>query len=248
MKTILLLISSLFASVSTAFCQGGCSNIKVISPVVAKPSGASLAGISCDTAIAQWKGSANQSYVVSVIFKSLTTPGKTDTISTTAVTRDGDQNCSASLPVVAGTTVRLVVQASELVDDQFLYSYPLRTRETYPIPACDSTSTAASAARKENAPLAATEVLDREGKRSLIIFPNPVQSVLHLNWHQAVPAGTREKAVISVIDVHGRPVMQRQNMPGNGQLSVRQLSSGTYIIRVESSGGNVLFNGRFIKE
>ena len=76
------------------------------------------------------------------------------------------------------------------------------------------------------------------------LYPNPVQSILHVEFNSA---GTTQK-IISLFNASGQSVLIKQTGERIMQLDVRQLASGTYFIRIKDANGQALYSGKVIKE
>ncbi len=76
-----------------------------------------------------------------------------------------------------------------------------------------------------------------EFKNSVVVFPNPTQSILYLST-----ATTLDKIIIT--DLTGKTVLQ-QVLPLN-QVNVQNLAKGMYII--EAFSGKEKFETKFVKE
>lgn len=238
MKTFLILSLSLLAFANKAFSQGMCSNNnKVVSPVVPKPTEGAVVSATCFTLVVQWKSSSDKSYEVIGSYLDPATNQKTETTPVTNSYCDDDANCSATIPVVAGTIVNWTVQAVDVIKGRTFYSYPFRSAEGYLIPTCESSNIVRSTARKDKA--VASKIADKmKGE----LYPNPVQSILNIKFNS-----NSNKNQIKVFDVNGRIVITKQATPGVMQLNVNHLRSGLYIIRIENSNGKPLYTARFIK-
>lgn len=72
-----------------------------------------------------------------------------------------------------------------------------------------------------------------ESASSLVLFPNPASSVLHV----ALPSALQGAAELQMLDVTGRVVLQ-QAFAGSGVVALDQLTNGLYTVKV-TSGGSV---------
>jgi hypothetical protein len=231
MKTIVLLSLYLLLFAGRASSQGGCpTNIKIETPAVPKPANTSLVSATCSTLVVKWAGSAGQTYLVSGIVKDPATHQVTATIPASDISCDGSSNCTATIPVEAGTTVTWNVQAQQEINGRNFYSYQLRAEQDYLITAC-ATPQRVSVKRPLDAEATAANM-----------YPNPVESILTIDFKS--PA---KQAIITISDINGRIMMVRRANPENRELNVGNLSSGLYLLKVTDSNGKVLYNARFIK-
>ncbi len=82
-----------------------------------------------------------------------------------------------------------------------------------------------------------TEVSKIENESDKLIYPNPVQDILHVGKQN----GTIHK--LSIYDLTGRIIMQEY---GQNEINISQLHQGIYLIRIET--GQKTFTERFIKQ
>lgn len=66
---------------------------------------------------------------------------------------------------------------------------------------------------------------------SLVLFPNPASSVLHV----ALPSAMKGAAYLQMLDMTGRVVLQ-QTCAGSGVVALDQLANGLYTVKVTSGG------------
>lgn len=132
MKSILFLSLGLLVF-STTSSQDICPPSKGPSPVVPKPTEASLVTVTCSSLVVKWKGNANQTYEVKGTYNN----GGTITITMgTNITCDGSLNCTATIPVVPGTMVTWSIETINDINGRTLHSYPVIGVLENPIPAC----------------------------------------------------------------------------------------------------------------
>lgn len=81
------------------------------------------------------------------------------------------------------------------------------------------------------------------GSLNCKIYPNPVQSILNIELNTA----NSLKMIISVYDVNGKSLFTK-SANGNTQIDVRQLTAGTYLIKINDESGKLLYNGKVIKQ
>jgi len=78
-------------------------------------------------------------------------------------------------------------------------------------------------------------VLDAVLNASISIYPNPVKKTLTVEFAEF---GT-ENMKMSVIDIAGRELLQRNVDHAVEQIDMRKYSSGVYMLRIETSDGNI---------
>jgi hypothetical protein len=66
------------------------------------------------------------------------------------------------------------------------------------------------------------------------VFPNPVKNVVNVNL-----TGFTGKSVVSMFDVNGRAVLQRQVSTTNSQLDISALPAGVYMMRIRNGEKDV---------
>jgi hypothetical protein len=142
MKHFLILILALLLISSSGItqpCSGGpgitCSDKKVVSSAVLQPTNLEVVSSNATTMVIKWTGNSNQEYVANAILNS------TDTVAATNITSDGNNNYTATIPVVAGNKYTISVQARATVGTCPFYSYPQLLVLQYPIPASSQGST-----------------------------------------------------------------------------------------------------------
>jgi hypothetical protein len=210
-----------------------CNNtIKIISPISPKPTNV-VVSHTCSTFTVKWQGQTNQKFVVTLVKKN--SAGKIlDTATTTSYTFDGTYY-STTMNVQQNRIVDWTVQAITTIKGIRYYSYGLRGEDTIPkctgIPIADNSN-------KGNA-LSVTG----EDKTLVKIYPNPVQSVLNIEFS----GKNILKASINIYDVEGR-LLINQSAQGNTQVNVRQLTPGTYLIKINDEKGGLLYSGKVVKQ
>lgn len=241
MKPHFLISLSSFLFIIHSFAQTDCANGLVIeSPVIPKPTEAGIVSSTCSQIAVKWKGGANQTYLLTGTARNVSTNTVTVLAPPSAIVCDNAFNCTATLPVSGNTYVTWSVQAIGTADDRTFYSYPQSGAQDYYIATCPT-----PAAPRDN-----IVVIERVGNDRMAVrmYPNPVRTTLNIDVARTGISRTSSKDVIRVFDVNGRAVMIRQATEGNTQVNVRQLTPGTYFIRIENSKGVVLYNAKFIKE
>jgi hypothetical protein len=234
LKTIVLLSLCLLLLAGRAYSQGGCpTNIKIETPSVPKPATTSLVSVNCSTMVVKWGGNAGQTYQVTGTTKDPATHQNTSTIPATNVTCDGSFNCTAAIPVEAGTTVNWSVQAQQEINGRNFYSYQLRAEQDYLITAC---------AVPQTQPI--RPLLNGEASR---MFPNPVESFLTIEYKDMTKRDVSKKDIITITDLSGKTMMVKKVNPNSNQLNVGNLRSGLYLLKITDSNGKPLYNARFIK-
>lgn len=76
---------------------------------------------------------------------------------------------------------------------------------------------------------------------NFVLYPNPAQSVLHINWLNA------GNMTIQVRDVCGKLLLSEQKEALGAELNIQRLSAGTYIIQLVSPEGRTI-QKQFIKQ
>lgn len=74
------------------------------------------------------------------------------------------------------------------------------------------------------------------------VFPNPANNIINLNL-----TGYTGKSDVSIFDVNGRVVLNRQVSAVNTQLDISKLSAGVYMIRIKNGGKDVNMT-KFVKQ
>ncbi len=238
MKPILFISLSLLLTSKNAFTQGACSNIKVETPVVSKPTAGSIVSATCTALTVKWQGNANQSYVVKGI-RNNSSANTTDTAVAANVSCDVSLNCTATIPVSAGILVSWTVQASQVIDKRTFYSYPFRGDQDYAIPPCKRPVTKAANAQ--------SSITDLTGKNKLVIFPNPVSGELTFNWSGEYLGA----ASMTIIDGSGKEIKQisikKDQAIYINRMQVKSFRSGIYYLNIRTSKGQTMTT-RFVKE
>jgi hypothetical protein len=150
MKRVLFLLTVLFLCSGTVFtqsCSGNppitCSGEKIATPSIPQPLNVKLAAATCSTLVVKWTGNATQEYVAKAMYKNTVT-NNVDTITSTNIACDANNNCTASIPVIAGTIYTWSVEAKSMIGSCTFYSYPVSGRLEYPIAACNQPGSAIS--------------------------------------------------------------------------------------------------------
>ncbi|GAA4745969.1 hypothetical protein GCM10023229_27420 [Flavisolibacter ginsenosidimutans] len=86
--------------------------------------------------VVKWNGIANQEYAVNAIYNNATTHTM-DSISATAINCDAANNCTATIPVTAGSKYTVSVQAKQTIGTCPFYSYAAIRVMDYPLAACN---------------------------------------------------------------------------------------------------------------
>jgi len=71
-------------------------------------------------------------------------------------------------------------------------------------------------------------------ENQLNIYPNPVTDVLNVQWNN-----TTETATLSIHDLSGRLVLSERVANGNAVLDLSNLSSGNYILELQTEEGSL---------
>ena len=87
-----------------------------------------------------------------------------------------------------------------------------------------------------------TSVSEPQARQSLNVWPNPVSGMLHIQ----LPDAEQGIAQISVCDLLGKIVMQKENL-NHSELDVSLLPSGMYLLRVRTTDGTGM-TAKFVKE
>lgn len=87
-----------------------------------------------------------------------------------------------------------------------------------------------------------TVITEPNARQKLKVWPNPVSGMLHIQ----LPDAEKEVARITVCDLLGRVVLQKEN-PHAPELEVASLPSGMYLLQVRTSDGKMM-TARFVKE
>ncbi|HEX5153785.1 MAG TPA: T9SS type A sorting domain-containing protein [Parafilimonas sp.] len=233
MKPIIIFFFCLLLVTNAATAQCN-NNLKVQSPVSEKPKEAMIASVNCNTLTVKWKGNRDETYKLNAVVKDAATNKTIRTKTITDYTFDG-LNYIANIPVVTGTKISWSVQGITAEENRLFYSYPLRGKE-YVVPTCPTSL--ADNTKADNA----LAVIGEESMQ-VKIYPNPFQSILNIDFS----AANKTQKRISVYDVSGKLLLNRFS-DGNTQLDVKQLSAGTYLIKITDGNGKELYSGKIIKQ
>ncbi len=88
-----------------------------------------------------------------------------------------------------------------------------------------------------------TSLLEAQVEQRLQVWPNPVSGTLHIQ----LPDAEKEMVGISVCDLLGRVMLQKENFSTKTELDVSTLSRGMYIIQVRTLEGKSM-TAKFMKE
>lgn len=230
MKSLLILL--LAVAFTTNAISQQCATSLIQSPVAQKPTQAT-ASVNCHTLTMQWQGGTNEKYQLTVTVKDAATGKKIKKFSPNTYKQNGN-NYVATIPVTAGTKLSWTVQAINTINNRAFISYPLRGKEVF-VPECTASSVAAS-----GQDAVAAQVND---KLKVLMYPNPVQSILHLQ----LTGDEAGKKMVRVVDIYGRTVITQRDEHHLVQLNTAALANGMYIVQIENETGKVLFTGKFTK-
>ncbi|MBO7624209.1 MAG: T9SS type A sorting domain-containing protein [Bacteroidales bacterium] len=87
-----------------------------------------------------------------------------------------------------------------------------------------------------------TGITEPNVKQSLKLWPNPVSGMLHIQ----LPDAEKEVARITVCDLLGRVVLQKENLP-KPEIEVSSLPNGMYLLQLQLSDGTNL-TAKFVKD
>ena len=87
-----------------------------------------------------------------------------------------------------------------------------------------------------------TSVISKD-KRKYFIYPNPFQSTLNIELNNDVAL----KKIINIYDVNGK-LRITKSIKGNIQLDVKQLTTGTYFIKINDENGKLLYSRKVVKQ
>lgn len=87
-----------------------------------------------------------------------------------------------------------------------------------------------------------TSITSLKTKQSLKLFPNPVSGILQIQ----LPDAEKEVARITVCDLLGRVVLQKENLP-KPEIEVSSLPNGMYLLQLQLSDGTNL-TAKFVKD
>ena len=230
MKTILIfLICLLIINTATAQCNG---NIKIISAASPKPT-EPVVSITCSTFTVKWKGQTNQSFVITVIEK--TKAYRTsDTIRTTKYSFDGSYY-STTINLQQGKIIYWAIEAITVINNTNYYSYALRGVEG--VPNCLQNAIAHNT-KKDNSLTVITNI-----NKLVKIYPNPFQSLLNIEF----VSKSNLNASINIYDANGKLFLTK-SAQGNTQLDLKQLTAGTYLIKINDEDSKILYSGKVIKQ
>lgn len=225
MKSIFLFSISLLLAASNVFSQCQGPQLKITSPICTKPTNAKVNSLSCTELRVQWQGSSDQTYEVNATIKNPVT-GKTETFTTTETTCDVEGNCTASIPVLAGTKVTWSVQAICINEGRTFYSYQLRGGKEVTIPNCE---------------------LNEEANSITNLFPNPTTGSISVEY---LSSNTGNVQFI-VYDLMGKAVFTQsekaaQGMSGTYKFNMPNLPSGIYML--EARNGDDVSQKKFVIE
>lgn len=229
-----------------ALGQTPCSNIKVISPIVPEPTGASIISATCSTLVVQWNGYADQNYIANVSFYN-TAAKKRDT-TFAAGTCNGSQVCTATLPVSEGAKISWSVQAEQIIDGRAFYSYYLIGDRDYRIPGCIHIEVTKTSAPNKNevGTNSIQQVPSTVGK--LIAYPNPATNEITIQWS----SGYKGSAVVAISDATGKEVkLLRVSKEGStyiNQIPIGNLVAGLYYVQVKPQQSGKPLTEKFLKQ
>ena len=89
-----------------------------------------------------------------------------------------------------------------------------------------------------------TAVINYDNGQYIKIYPNPVQSVLKVDFD----LGQKRQVDIKVYDMAGRMVMNRPGMKKGSSIIMTGLAKGIYNVKVWSRDGKILMTEKIIKE
>ncbi len=99
----------------------------------------------------------------------------------------------------------------------------------------ENESTSADFISKEN--------ISVEQTPAIKIYPNPVQSVLNIEFNKTNHLNT----TINIFDVSGKLLFSK-SANGNAQINVEHLTAGAYFIKINNGDGKLLYNDKIIKQ
>ena len=208
------------------------NNIKIISPVSKKPT-EPVVSFTCSTFTVKWKGQSDQSFIVKLVEK--TQEHKImDTITTTNYSFDGIFY-STTFNVQQNSLAYWTIEATALRNNIRYYSYGLKGMN--PVPVC-----AAIAVAKDGEKANALSIISGE-KMLVSIYPNPVQSTLNIEFN----GKSTLKKTISIYDVNGKLLVAKSSA-SDTRIDVKQLTAGTYLIKITDESDKELYNGKLIKQ
>jgi hypothetical protein len=77
--------------------------------------------------------------------------------------------------------------------------------------------------------------------KDISIYPNPVHEILNVNLKN------NNRATISIIDINGKEALRQTTSSPNNRISLMNLSSGMYLIKVSNENGQLITSQKFIK-
>lgn len=81
-------------------------------------------------------------------------------------------------------------------------------------------------------------------KEEFVTFsPNPVVDELRVQFYLI----NSSKAYISILDMNGRPILYEKEMAPDSTISLRELPSGVYVLRLLDSEGRLLYTQKIVK-
>jgi hypothetical protein len=89
-----------------------------------------------------------------------------------------------------------------------------------------------------------TAVINYDNGQYIKIYPNPVQSILNIDFD----LGQNRLVDIKVYDMTGRLVMDRPGMRKGSSLTMTGLAKGTYSVKIWGSDGKILMTEKIIKD
>jgi hypothetical protein len=211
------------------------NNNKIISPASDKPTETSITSLNCNALTIRWKGNTNEDYELTAIIKDAAT-GKTIQTKTINSYKFDGLNYTANIPVIAGEKISWSIRGITAEDNRVFYSYPLRGKEVT-VPACPSPPVADNA-KKDNS----LAVVNNKSKL-VKIYPNPFQSILNIDFAET----NKIQKSISIYDINGKLLLTK-SADCNTQLDVKQLTAGTYLIKINDQNGKELYSGKVIKQ
>ena len=75
------------------------------------------------------------------------------------------------------------------------------------------------------------------------IYPNPIQSTLNIEFN----GKSTLKKTISIYDVNGKLLVAKSSA-SDTRIDVKQLTAGTYLIKITDESDKELYNGKLIKQ
>lgn len=233
MKHIFFFSICMVAFAGSTFCADTCAcciNKKIITPASPRPID-TIVTVTCSALNVQWTGQAGQTFVFTAIRTNAATNKVIDT-----VVRNTAAN-SVSIPASPGTAIRWQIEAICTIDSRSFYSYPVRGGKDFIIPEC---ATLIAAAKEKSDVLKVSGNLNNKVK----VYPNPFQAILNIQFTGVSSA----RKTINIFDVNGRMISTQQTAKSLTAVNVKQLTPGTYIIRIQGSNGKIVYTGKVIKE